>query len=94
MNSKILETIIKKEILINIGINRNKSCIWITIMREHISLIPRLIETRVVFECDLIIALRSLSVWLIETRVVFEYKSQTVIRFIVFRLIETRVVFE
>ena len=29
MNSKILETIIKKEILINIGINRNNSCIWI-----------------------------------------------------------------
>ena len=29
MNNKTLEAIIKKEMLINIGINRNNSCIWI-----------------------------------------------------------------
>ena len=51
MNNKTLEAIIKKEMLINIGINRNNSCIWIpeTLITDPADL-TGLIETIVVFE--------------------------------------------
>ena len=74
MNNKILEAIIKKEMLINIGINRNKSCIWIKKTSIKEANIKRLIETRVVFEYEAKVSALIILCGLIETRVVFEFK--------------------
>ena len=94
MNNKTLEAIIKKEMLINIGINRNNSCIWILLFERFWPCNSWLIETIVVFELACLIGIAIAKARLIETIVVFECFSNAVLEFSNCRLIETIVVFE
>ena len=80
--------------LINIGINRNKSCIWIKVPIDGECSVLGLIETRVVFELVTIIFVSVALGRLIETRVVFESIGMCSYCPMWSRLIETRVVFE
>ena len=60
----------------------------------HIKHLLRLIETRVVFECNSFLSSATIFIRLIETRVVFEFLFYDILTFDNPWLIETRVVFE